>query len=291
MEEQSLERVYYRIGDLVFELISDLPYPIEFGPSQSFRIAPEKPDYTYRLFKGQSMPEFIGDVTVKDSEGIYCELVNAEGTYFRSVACSDQFFDTAVRLESDGGQIMYLSYSLLAERFKRGFDPTNLFALEHVFFERGGMILHSSHVNVKGKALLFSAPSGTGKSTQADLWAEYEGAKVMNGDRTLLRKKEGVWTAYGCPMCGTSNIHQQGSEPIYAIVMLEQGKENCVQKLSAGEAFSLIYPQITVPKWKRELVFKAMELIDDLIASIPIYKYSCTKDKDAVTILKRELDL
>ncbi|MGN0773653.1 MAG: hypothetical protein ACI4MP_07665 [Candidatus Ventricola sp.] len=142
-----------------------------------------------------------------------------------------------------------------------------------------------------GKALIFSAPSGTGKSTQADLWEKYAGGEVINGDRTLLRKKDGVWHAYGCPMCGTSGIHKQGNEPIRAIVMLSQGTENEVRRLSAGEAFQRIYPEITVPRWNRELVLRAMELLDDVLARVPIYALSCTPDARAVEALREAIGL
>ena len=142
-----------------------------------------------------------------------------------------------------------------------------------------------------GRALLFSAPSGTGKSTQADLWEKTAGGEVVNGDRTLLRKKDGVWHAYGCPMCGTSGIHKQGCEPIHAIVMLSQGKENTVKRLTPGEAFQRIYPEVTVPRWNRELVLRAMELLDDVMARVPIYALSCTPDERAVTALRGVIGL
>lgn len=87
-------------------------------------------------------------------------------------------------------------------------------------------------------------------------------------------------------MCGTSNIHLQGNFPIRAIIMLNQGNENKLSILSPVEAFSLIYPQITTSSWNQQLVLKNLELLEDLIANVPIYKYSCTKEKEAVTTLK-----
>ena len=69
--------------------------------------------------------------------------------------------------------------------------------MELVFIINQGFQLHASVINWKDKGILFSAPSGTGKSTQADLWKKYEGAKVINGDRALIRKRKrrvyGLW--------------------------------------------------------------------------------------------------
>lgn len=79
------------------------------------------------------------------------------------------------------------------------FDPVfaSLFALERRMLQKDSFILHSAYIRHRGRAILFSAPSGTGKSTQASLWAQYAGAEIINGDRALLQKVQDCWMARG----------------------------------------------------------------------------------------------
>ena len=73
---------------------------------------------------------------------------------------------------------------------------------EEIMLRYGAMILHSSFIQTRYGGILFSGSSGIGKSTQADLWREYCDAEILNGDRTIIRKKDFVWKAYGSPYAG-----------------------------------------------------------------------------------------
>ena len=93
--------------------------------------------------------------------------------------------------------------------------------------------LHSSLVRrAEGDAILFTAPSGTGKSTQAGLWERFAGAETLNGDRSMLRRVDGVWTAFGSPFAGTSGIYRNESAPVRALIVLRQAPENTIRRLS-----------------------------------------------------------
>jgi len=288
---ENREAIYYCIGDVVFKIVSDLPYPIIDQNAKDFLIDERAADYTFIFQKVRSITQIQGKNGKIHAFDNGYDTVGENGQSLRAFLWKNGFYDILLKYNGKENIISYLSAQILAERCANGFNFTNYLALERVFLERGGLLLHSAHINIGGQALLFSAPSGTGKSTQAALWQEHAGAEIINGDRSLLRKKDGVWHAYGCPMCGTSGIHKQGNEPIHAIVMLSQGTENTVRRLGAGEAFQRIYPEITVPKWNRELVLRAMELLDDVMANVPIYAFSCTKDESAVTALRKALGL
>ena len=103
------------------------------------------------------------------------------------------------------------------------------------------MILHASFVSTRYGGLLFSGVSGIGKSTQADLWQRYEGAELLNGDRTVLRRMDGVWTAFGSPYAGSSNCFVNESRPVRAIVLLSQGSACSLRRLSPAAAFRGLY--------------------------------------------------
>lgn len=289
---KSKEIVGFQIGDVIFRIVSELPFQMPMGSSGVFRCQQiDDAQYTYLFTEIQDVLQFTGKTKLIEHNALGFELYNEKAKYFRAFSFGDGYYDTVLHMGEKNGTVVYTNPSLVAHRCDCGFDIVNYLALEQLFLRFGGLFLHSSHVRVGEKALLFSAPSGTGKSTQADLWAKYAGAEIINGDRSLLRKKDGVWHAYGCPMCGTSGIHKQGNEPIHAIVMLSQGTENSVRRLTPGEAFQRMYPEITVPKWNRELVLRAMELLDDVMAHVPIYAFSCTKDESAVTALREAIGL
>ena len=111
-----------------------------------------------------------------------------------------------------------------------------LLELPKLLLEHGGIFLHASFINDRGRAILFTAPKQTGKSTQAALWQRYRGAEIVNGDRALLRRVDGCWRAYGSPYCGTSGICENRALPLRAVVLLRQGKRNELRPAYAREA-------------------------------------------------------
>jgi len=170
-------------------------------------------------------------------------------------------------------------------------DPvfTSLLALERHMIRRDQMLLHCAYTEYQGEAILFSAPSETGKTTQANLWEKYRGSRTVNGDRSLLGKIGGRWTAQGWPVCGSSEVCHNESIPIRAIVMLSQAKENHARRIGGREAFVQIYSQITVNRWNREDSNHTMDLLMDLLGQVPVYHLGCTISEEAVRCLEEAM--
>lgn len=166
----------------------------------------------------------------------------------------------------------------------------HLVGLESMMLLHGGLILHAAFIKKEGRGLLFTAPSGTGKSTQARLWEEYRGASVLNGDRAGLRLHRGQWTAWGLPYAGTSGIYYNESAPISAIVVLRQGLENKIRRLTAAEAMRCCYPQITVHHWDQRYVERTLDLMQELIGNVPVFMLECLPDESAVAVLEQTLE-
>lgn len=167
----------------------------------------------------------------------------------------------------------------------------DLLSLETLLLLHGGFLLHASFVDIGGEALLFSAPSGTGKSTQAALWQTYKRAKIINGDRAALRCINGTWRVFGLPYAGSSQICHDADLPCRAIVTLRQAKENRLTRLSAREAVLALYPEMSVHEWETAQVEAAMGLLLQLLRDIPIYRLDCLPDEGAVRLLAKELSL
>ena len=245
-------------------------------------------DYCYTLSLTDVFPAPTGRLAARRDDILVYHDGQWETRYlrFHGAPVSEPF--ACCREIDDTGSSIFLSPAALADMV---YDPvfTSLFSLERRLIARDALVLHSSYIRYKGQAILFSAPSGTGKSTQAGLWERYRGAEQLNGDRSLLRKIDGVWTACGWPVCGSSKICHNVDTPIRAIVMLSQAPENRVERLGAMAAFSQLYSQITINRWDRGFQTHAMDLIETLVREIPVYHLACTISEDAVDCMDKAL--
>lgn len=160
---------------------------------------------------------------------------------------------------------------------------------------RNKLCLHASCVDTPLGGILFSGVSGIGKSTQAELWCRYRGARQINGDRPILSKEGQTWLAWGSPYAGSSKVYVNDSCPVSAIVLLKQAKACSLRRLSPSEAFRGVWAGLTIHSWDAAFVEKASALAVELIQTVPVYEFSCTPDETAVVyleqILRKELKL
>lgn len=155
--------------------------------------------------------------------------------------------------------------------------------------EHGGVVLHSSYIiTQRGEALLFSAPSGTGKSTQAELWRSYAGAKVINGDRALVKAENGV-TANGILFSGTSGISENVTAPLRALILLRQSEKNEIRFVSGKEAFMRLLPQCSYYPNEEENLRLVTGILAEIISAVPVYDFGCVPDESAVSALNEVL--
>ncbi len=161
-------------------------------------------------------------------------------------------------------------------------------SLAQLMLDQNAFFIHSSFIEINGKAILFSAPCGTGKSTQAALWEKHRGAEVINGDKAGILVENGVH-ACGVPFCGTSNICKNKTFPLGAIVLLGQAKTNSIKRLSGVEAMmgimQNVYLDLVAPDEQRTLV----DLLIGLLKTVPVYSLECTPDENAVILLEKTL--
>lgn len=185
---------------------------------------------------------------------------------------------------------IFLPKSLKEEKvlFKQ-INLMNYLAFEDVLINHQGFILHSSFISWQNNGILFTAPSGTGKSTQADLWKKYEDADIYNGDRTIIRKIDGKYYGFGSPYAGSSGIYRNESAPIKVIVVIEQGPDNVIRRLHGREAFLPLFRETLMNTWNKEYMEKMTDLLMDVACQIPVYHLSCRPDQGAVNTVKNEI--
>ncbi len=150
-----------------------------------------------------------------------------------------------------------------------------------------GTFLHASAVILDGKAYLFSADSGVGKSTHAEKWCRLFGATCLNDDKPALRLENGQWIAYGTPWSGKFDKSSPEGVPLGGIAFLQRSQDNRICPMAPEQAVGQIMRQ---SMWRLEmgLMEKQLVLVDKLVRQVPIWELYCRNDDDAA-ILSREM--
>ncbi|MBR3644907.1 MAG: hypothetical protein IKN54_00660 [Lachnospiraceae bacterium] len=147
-----------------------------------------------------------------------------------------------------------------------------------------GVMLHSSAVVVDGYAYLFSADSGTGKSTHTGLWLKhFEDAYILNDDKPAIRKVDGDWYAFGTPWSGKYDISRNEKVKLGGVVFLERSEDNWIREATSAEAVKLFLKQTTRKLYRVDNMDKLLNILDELITERPMYRMGCNISDDAVT--------
>lgn len=151
--------------------------------------------------------------------------------------------------------------------------------------DKGILLFHGSVIAVDGVAYLFTAKSGTGKSTHTRLWREHFGerAVMINDDKPLLKITDRGVTVYGTPYDGKHRISTNTSAPLKAICMLCRGEENQIRQVTKSEAYPMLLQQTHRPMngAKMQAVFT---LLDKMCEHLKIYHLDCNMDPDAAIV-------
>ena len=162
--------------------------------------------------------------------------------------------------------------------------------LERILLLNSGFFLHASLIKYQKKGIAFTAPSGIGKSTQAELWERYRGAEIINGDRAGIRLfTDGSVMAYGSPVSGSSGIVKNKEVCLDAIVVLRQAHENRVRRMKPAEAFRAVYSETLMNTWDAWYMDNMMALLIDVTSRIPAFLLECRPDEEAVQVLEQKL--
>lgn len=150
---------------------------------------------------------------------------------------------------------------------------------------RNGLYLHASAVVVEGRAYLFSAPSGTGKSTHTEKWLQIfqEKAYILNDDKPIIRIFDDGIYAYGSPWSGKHDISENKKVKLQAICFLTRDIKNWIRPMnSVMSTIRLLHGsgKILSP----ELIEKQTKIVNIISQHIPIYEMGCTPTIEAAQI-------
>lgn len=282
------ERHTLSIADLTIQLNTDRQLAEErsFLP---FFAQTDLPDFVAKFRKTDKLPPVQGKLMAREKS--YQVYQDEDGNYYRTFCDipTDMKTYAVARYDYRNGTI-HVNYLESGEECVAEFQNSFFhLAFEELLIYRNRMIFHASCVKTGFGGLLFSGPSGIGKSTQADLWCKHRGVKLINGDRPVLSKAGDSWLSWGSPYAGSSRCYVNESCPITAVIMLRQASECSLRRLSTGEAFRAVWSGLTVHTWDPEFVRIASDLALDLIGSVHVFEFSCTPDERAVEYLEKSL--
>lgn len=212
---------------------------------------------------------YCADYPGAETADFEVELSPADIAAEREISArTDALEGCAPRRFSDGYLEMLALQRKLAERLF-GFDT---------------LLFHGSAIAVDGEGYLFTAKSGTGKSTHTRLWREAFGARaeMINDDKPFLKIGGGV-TAYGSPWNGKHRLGGNTSAPLKAICILERGERNEIVPVTAAQALPMLLQQSHRPA-DRSNFPKYMDLIDRLTGGVRFYRLKCNMEPEAALV-------
>lgn len=163
-------------------------------------------------------------------------------------------------------------------------------AFYNELLRHNGLMLHSSCVEKDGYAYLFSARSGTGKSTHTHLWLKnLSGTRIINDDKPALILENGTWYACGTPFSGKTDENLDVKIPVRAITFLHRSEKNEVKRIPAIQAVGLLLEQ-TIKPTDRTLAESMLDLADRLLREIPVFSLGCNMDDEAATVAYNEIE-
>ena len=144
------------------------------------------------------------------------------------------------------------------------------------------ILMHGASISYNDHAYLFTAPSGTGKSTHIRLWKKYLGddVKIVNGDKPFISLEDEPMI-YGSPWAGKENWHRNCKMPLKGICFVQRGTTNSIRRIEASDCLSLLFKQVYLPA-DTLAAGLTLELVDILIKKVPLYVLTCDMSEDAV---------
>ena len=141
--------------------------------------------------------------------------------------------------------------------------------------------VHAAVVSCGGKGYLFLGPSGTGKSTHAQLWLKhFEGTELVNDDNPVVR--DGI--VYGSPWSGKTPCYRNVSYPIGGIVMLSQAPYNKIRRLSGIEAYVDLAESVGGMPWNIRISENLHQTMNRLASTVPMWHLECLPDEAAARL-------
>ena len=151
--------------------------------------------------------------------------------------------------------------------------------------EHDGILMHGAVIGFEGAAYMFTAPSGTGKTTHISQWKKLYGDKVtvINGDKPIIRNIDGTFYVYGTPWCGKEHLNENTKAPLKGIAIVSRDAENSVERIDASKYLPVLFRQIYFHN-TANCISNAMDFLDKMLTQVPLYSLKCNISTDAARV-------
>ncbi len=210
--------------------------------------------FTERMFKDYILPE--GEVEKSD------EIIQ--------ISCTDKDLEEwieRVQLDVDD---YYIEYGCIMSKIASRLP------------DYGMLLMHGATVEYEGKAYVFTAPSGTGKTTHISIWKKHLGdkLKIINGDKPQVTFDEDKVYVHGTPWCGKEGWQINTSAPLAAVCMVERGQSNSIERINPGEYIEFFIRQLYMTMADPKLL-QVIDLFSKMAERVPFYKLTCDISEEA----------
>lgn len=283
----------YKISDIILEM--DVPEQFIHNNFKFFNVTTGASDISCSvIFERRSAAQIIDSRPMVRTRG--STLYEIDG-YYHQWNGDDADIPSYMIVSSDWSSCTFYidpDYNIPDEVVQTSVREGILSALRSIVIGKlagnQGLIIHSCSIIRNGRGILFSAPSGTGKSTHANLWRKMYGTPVLDGDTTACRLIDGVPIVYGLPWCGTSGEFMNRCVPLGAMVFLQQAKENNIRKLDFHEAFLRLTSRSFILPWDNAMTNKFLDTAQNIAQNADCYLLNCRPDHEAVEVVKNCLE-
>lgn len=157
--------------------------------------------------------------------------------------------------------------------------------IAQALLSRGVLLFHGSAIAVDGEGYLFTAPSGTGKSTHTRLWRERFGERafMVNDDKPLLKITDSGVSVYGTPWDGKHRLSRNTHVPLKAICILERNGDNHIEPITAADALMVLLQQTHRPRNRDDLIL-TLDVLNELVGRIRLYRLGCNMMPEAADV-------
>lgn len=190
--------------------------------------------------------------------------------------------DVRVNISEDDIQCLFTKEELIAPNANIPYLET--LAVYHKIVESiinyNAFLMHGAVIVLNNAAFMFSAPSGTGKTTHIKLWLEKaKGVSVLNGDKPLIRIKDDEVLACGTPWGGKERLGTNAMAPLESVIFMERSKENSIHKITFVQAFPKLIQQ-TYLSSDPDKAKKTIDLLKRLNRKVSFWQFNFNNYSD-----------
>lgn len=171
-----------------------------------------------------------------------------------------------------------------------GLNNAMMMAFAFAASRKDTLLIHASCVLHGGRAYLFIAKSGTGKSTHTNLWMRHiPDTELLNDDNPVIRIIDGKPFAYGSPWSGKTPCYRDTKAPLGAVTRIERAEANTIERIIGAQAFASLLPACSSMKWDKAIYGNTCDTVARVIETTPTFTLHCLPDAEAALLCHKTI--